>query len=155
MTAGSDSHLIDAWERFVAGQPPGEAVRAVVLESWQRSRRAGVDARVEQPPRQVPDLAARLAAAERLLEVAVPHLDWIDRALGDVPHAVYLVDRDGVVLAARGNDATMLERYGLRPGFDWSERARGTNGAGTALAAGEPVLIWGAEHFVRALHDAV
>lgn len=154
MTAEPDSRLIDAWERFVAGQPPGEAVRAVVLESWQRSRHAGVDPRAPYRPRQVDDVAARLAAAERLLEVAAPHLDWIDRALGDVPHAVSVVDRDGVVLAARGNDA-LLEHHRLRPGFDRSERAMGTNGAGTALAAGEPVLVWGPEHFVQALHDAV
>lgn len=155
MTADTESRLIDAWRRFVGGQPPGDAVRPLVLASWERSRRAGVDPIAPCRVRRVDDLAVRLAAGERLLEVARPHLEWIDRALGDVPHVVYVADRDGVVLTARGTDEATLDRYALRPGVDRSEGALGTNGAGAALAAGEPVLVWGAEHFVQALHDAV
>src|SRR5262249_52693870 len=41
---------------------------------------------------------------------------------------------------------------GRAPGEDWSERTAGTNGAGLALAVGEPVAMVGAEHFVERLH---
>ena len=38
-----------------------------------------------------------------------------------------MTDADGIVLYSKGTDFLMMA-YGLRPGFDWSERTMGTNG---------------------------
>ena len=46
------------------------------------------------------------------------------------------------------------EAWGVRPGHDWSEAAMGTNGAGTAIAAGQPVAVVGGEHYQQAFHGA-
>jgi transcriptional regulator of acetoin/glycerol metabolism len=66
---------------------------------------------------------------------------------------VYITDADGIVLHSVGNDATM-RAYGLVPGFDWSECKMGTNGAGTALATGQPVAVIGSEHYRLPFREA-
>jgi PAS domain S-box-containing protein len=143
------------WKRFLQGLPPGGCLRLGILDSWDRSRAAGVD---PEPPRFQPsrvgddDLERRLEANADLLAVARPHLEWASTALSQVPHVVYLTDRDGIVLHATGTGPRRRD-LGLLPGYDWSERTTGTSGAGTALAANQPVAVVGAEHFNRWLHD--
>ncbi|WP_346656894.1 GAF domain-containing protein [Streptomyces sp. F001] len=48
---------------------------------------------------------------------------------------------------------TNLNRVQLAPGHVFAERYVGTNGIGTALASGRPVMIAGMEHYVEALRD--
>jgi PAS domain S-box-containing protein len=121
---------------------------AIVVQSWQRSQCAGVER--DQPPsfRRVggDELKRRQSENRALLAAAVPHVRWLSQWFQQRPHVVYLVDRDGIVLHAEG-DADAIERYALSPGFDWSESVMGTNGAGTALAAGVPVAVIGCEHW--------
>jgi PAS domain S-box-containing protein len=93
-----------------------------------------------------------LQANAEMLSVARPHVDWASRALSLTPHVVYVTDRDGIVLYAAGNQAQMQE-LGLVPGYDWSERTMGTNGAGTAIAANQPVAVSGPEHYCSPFHD--
>jgi PAS domain S-box-containing protein len=143
------------WQRFREGLPPAGCLRLVILDSWGRSRAAGV---APEPPRFQPsrvsddDLERRLKADADLLAVARPHLQWASTALSPVPHVVYLTDRDGIVLHATGTGPQLCD-LGLLPGYDWSERATGTNGAGTALAANQAVAVVGPEHFNRWLHE--
>ena len=149
------SEKLVQWQRFVGDLGPDAALRSVILESWERSRAFGVDptpTRVE--PRRVSDeeLALRLASNAELIETGRPHLEWLSAALHDVQHVVYIADRDGIVLVSTGNDPDSLQSLGLTPGHDWSETIMGTNGAGTALAVGEPVSIKGAEHFAAPFH---
>ena len=128
----------------------------IVVRSWERSQAAGVE-RHEQPTfRRLPadELQRRQAANRTLLDVAIPHLRWLSHWFRQRPHVVYLVDREGIVLHAEG-DADAIARYRLAPGFDWSERQMGTNGAGTALAAGVPVAIVGCDHWSECWKDAV
>ncbi len=127
----------------------------MILDSWGRSRAASVD---PEPPRFQPsrvgddDLERRLEADADLLAVARPHLEWVSTTLCQVPHVVHLTDRDGIVLHSTGTDPQRRD-LGLLPGSDWSERTTGTSGAGTALAANQPVAVAGPEHFNRWLHD--
>jgi transcriptional regulator of acetoin/glycerol metabolism len=147
--------LFAEWKRFLEGLPPGGCLRLVILDSWGRSRAAGVD---PEPPRFQPsrvgddDLERRLEADADLLAVAGPHLVWASTALSQVPHVVYLTDRDGIVLHSTGTGPQRRD-LGLLPGSDWSECTTGTSGAGTALAANQPVAVVGPEHFNRWLHD--
>ena len=45
----------------------------------------------------------------------------------------------------------LVEEINFRPGANWAEDSAGTNGPGTALAAGKPVEVFASEHFVAAL----
>jgi len=123
-------------------------VNPILIRSWQRSQSAGVSR--DEPPafRRVSavELRARQEANRLLLEVAVPHLQWLSRWFHDRPHVAYLVDRDGIVLHAEG-DTDAIAQYALSPGYDWSESQMGTNGAGTALVSGVPVAVIGCDHW--------
>jgi PAS domain S-box-containing protein len=147
---------ISAWRQFIEGLPVEHPIRQVILESWRRSRDAGVEPEPQQLPlRRVPneDLQPRLAANDVLIHAARPHLYTLSQFMLGRAHVAYLVDRDGIVLDAVGNSDGMMEQFGLLPGYDWSEDTMGTNGAGTALATKQPVAVVGAEHFSQRFHD--
>lgn len=124
-------------------------LRPVIQQSWKRSRASGVD---PDPPalplRKVSryELSARLDLNRNLLAAAKPRLETYSEQLHGVKHVIYVVDSDGIVLFSAG-DPELRKRYGLAPGYDWSERRMGTNGAGTALATGQPITVEGDEHY--------
>jgi PAS domain S-box-containing protein len=151
---GPTKDVLGQWQRFVRGQPLDSLPRSDIYESWLRCRGAGIDAEPGQVLlRRVAeeDLRQRLQAHADVLAVARPHLDWVSGALNLVPHVVCLTDRDGVVLYSIGNYLPMQD-VGLVAGCDWSERTMGTNGAGTALVANQPVAVLGPEHYCSPLH---
>jgi transcriptional regulator with XRE-family HTH domain len=147
-----------AWAQYVDGFPTRSAVRPVIADSWSRSQSHGVEPRPRPVQfRRLPAeaLERRLAAQTELVSVARPHLRWVSRQLAAVEHVIYLTDAEGIVLAAEANKPELVERWGLSPGYDWSEATMGTNGAGTALRTGRVSAVLGPEHFVEAFHDAV
>jgi len=98
------------------------------------------------------ELASRLGANQLLVEVAVPHLQWVSGWFQHRRHVAYVVDADGIVLKSFG-DPVLIATCGLSPGTDWSESVMGTNGAGTALAARSPVAVIGCDHWAEAWRD--
>jgi transcriptional regulator of acetoin/glycerol metabolism len=138
--------------RLVQARPPEHPARWVIVASWDRCAHLSPHAAPE--PRRVDDadLRARLARNAALVEAAAPRLEGLLRALRGKSNVAYVTDADGIVLASRG-DARELERLGLLAGYDRSEARLGTNGAGTCLVAGRPVLVAGREHFAAAFHD--
>src|SRR5688572_14950794 len=137
--------------RFTDGGP----LKPVIVQSWQRSGAAGVDRESSPVFRQVPleDLTRRQGVNRLLVDTATPHLRWLSEWFHDRPHVAYLVDADGIVLTSEG-DQNAIAMYRLSPGYDWSEAAMGTNGAGTALASGTPVAVVGCDHWSTAWKDA-
>lgn len=151
-----DTQVFVEWKRFLSGSPTDIAVRPVILDSWTRCVRFGMSAEPQSiNPQRVADdeLAQRLQNNDELVETTRRYLRLISTALEPIKHAAYLVDRQGIVLESCGNAPDLSRNVGLLPGYDWSERAMGTNGPGTALATGRPVAVIGAEHFMRCLHD--
>ncbi|MFO8175739.1 MAG: PAS domain S-box protein [Longimicrobiales bacterium] len=73
--------------------------------------------------------------------------------LSDQPHLIALSDADGLVIrmwVGPGLDEDDLRRSNLSLGASWHEKDIGTNGIGTCLATGEPVILIGPEHFQSA-----
>lgn len=143
------------WKRFVQGLPPEGPLRKVILESWRRSRADGIDpvpSQLSLRRMTAEDLQARLDTNRELIDIATLHLDWISSSLAQILHAVFLVDRDGIVLYATGNDPRMRESFHVEPGYDWSERKMGTNAVGTALAGNQAIAVSGPEHFIQLFH---
>src|SRR5262249_35507734 len=137
--------ICDLWDAFVTGGELNGQPRPLIRDSWLRSRSAAVEPRAALPRRVTdPELNDRLKANTEMVAAARPHLEWLAGALRDALHAVCPTDAAGMVLVALG--------AGRAPGEDWSERTAGTNGAGLALAVGEPVAMVGAEHFAERLH---
>jgi PAS domain S-box-containing protein len=139
-------------ESRVGGHLP---TNLLIQQSWYRSAAANVSAESAPPSRRVAaaELQRRQDANALLIQVAAPHLHWLAEAFSTRHRVAYLVDADGIVLHTTG-DADAVASFGLAPGFDWSEPAMGTNGAGTALVAKQPVAIVGCDHWSAAWHNA-
>ena len=142
-----------AWQRFLdfgLSALTGSSVRAVIANSWQRARDQGVNPLM-------PGIAA------------VPDDDWVDSfvarndfgiagkavlldlapVLKETRHVGMVADAAGRIFYAVGDSITrgILEDANVRPGVSGSEALSGTNGVGTSLATGAPVLVFGPEHF--------
>ncbi len=144
------------WEEFLATSNHQAPLKDVILHSWERSRDAGLDpqaAKVELKRIDDGELERRIADNRNLLEIATPHLAWASLILSQIPHVVYITDCEGIILSSTGSDTAAMQVFGLIPGYDWSEPVMGTNGAGTALAAGRPVAVIGSEHYLAPFHD--
>lgn len=129
------------------------AAQSGVAASWRRcfdkhSLDPGTaSARDERDPER---LASQRERLERLLRVAEPRLDDLYRMVGHCGRAIFLTDADGLVLTGRtrGADAAAFSDWGLEPGRDWSEEVQGTNGIGTCLIEGRPLVIHRDQHYL-------
>ncbi|MER5872981.1 GAF domain-containing protein [Streptomyces sp. NPDC002044] len=129
-------------------------VRAVIARSWRRCARARVSP--ECAPRvELAEAELRRYRAEHPLARVMPVFRDLVGAFA--AHGAYLMavcDARGSLLWVEGEPGTLrrAERLGFVPGTRWSETAMGTNAPGTAVAVGEPVQVFGAEHFSRRVH---
>ena len=159
------SRLRAAHEQFLAGASlslgesgarPGKpgTVRRVVLDSWFRSRRSGID-----PERPVPPmgLAPDELRAYRRTHVLAPLMPIVRRLLidgtGSDGMVVALADVSGRLLWVDGDRKVRrdIEDVGFVEGARWAEQDAGTNAPGMALASDHEVQIFTAEHFARAV----
>ncbi|WP_276520679.1 helix-turn-helix domain-containing protein [Tomitella gaofuii] len=127
-------------------------VRAVVLESWERSRCSGVDPEAESAGVAFGDADLREYRAVHPLASVLPVVRTllVDDAV-DAELLVAISDADGRLLWVEG-DTSMRDRaaaMAFAEGADWSESAMGTNAPGTSLALDHCVQLFGAEHFAR------
>ncbi|MFE4258393.1 transcriptional regulator [Streptomyces sp. NPDC056883] len=129
-------------------------VRAVIARSWRRCARARVSP--ECTPRL--ELAGPELRSYReqhpLARVLPLFRDLVGAFASDGAHLLAVCDARGSLLWVEGEPATMrrAEGLGFVPGAHWAETAMGTNAPGTAVAVGEPVQVFGAEHFSRRVH---
>ncbi|GAB2463345.1 GAF domain-containing protein [Xylanimonas ulmi] len=134
----------------VQAPPTPAELSALLRASWARSRPLP---RTRATPRRAlsDDEAARRLRAGPLC----PHLAVIETLLAptvrDEGLVLVVADPRGRVLAVHGSSDARRRagNAGVRAGYDWSERVVGTSGLGTAVAAGRPVRVCGAEHWAR------
>ncbi|MFI7067301.1 sigma-54-dependent Fis family transcriptional regulator [Kribbella sp. NPDC050124] len=126
-------------------------VRNSIRMSWQRSQASAVD--TDQP---APAYFAGLDFDTTLSRAARPVIDALSSELTDEPVCIILTDAKGIVLDRRGGDRSLIRRLDavdLAPGFRYAESEVGTNGIGTALEVGGPILVLGAEHYTGVLRN--
>jgi transcriptional regulator of acetoin/glycerol metabolism len=139
-----------ARERFLAvGEALTGTVREQILNSWRRSRFAGVDAgRIDSPYRGDIDTDSRLSRG------AAPVLDRLEHELGDTAMTVILSDPEAWILDRRCADRALrrrLDSVSLAPGFSYAEEFVGTNGIGTTIEEQSAMWVSGPEHFSERL----
>lgn len=120
-------------------------VREVIDRSWRRCVGESVPARLTPAP-----YPGGIVADSALQEAAVPVLSRLAEHMSDVPVAMFLCDETGNILIRKADEPrqrTQLDKVSAVEGFDFSERAIGTNGLGTVLAERRPILVQGNEHF--------
>jgi len=141
------------------GPMPGELAASVaqqIAQAHERSTAFGLR-RTEAADLQPVDaeaLAWMVARNEALFAHARPVMETLSAQIAGTQSMVLLTDAQGVVLHALGDDEFLdrASRVALRPGAAWSERSKGTNAIGTALALGEALQVNGSEHFLQANH---
>jgi sigma-54 dependent transcriptional regulator, acetoin dehydrogenase operon transcriptional activator AcoR len=128
-------------------------VRPAILASWRRSRDLKVAAdKIELP--YIPDADIDTPFTRS----AEPVLCRLHEQLDREPVSIILTDPTGLVLSRRTGDADLdrhLDSILLAPGFSYAEQFAGTNGIGTALAAGTATQVFGHEHYAENLEDLV
>ncbi|MFD9007872.1 GAF domain-containing protein [Streptomyces sp. NPDC059552] len=129
-------------------------VRAVIARSWRRCARARVSP--ECAPRvELGDAELRAYREEHPLARVMPLFrDLVGAFAAHGAHLLAVCDVRGSLLWVEGEPGTLrrAEGLGFVPGARWAETAMGTNAPGTAVATGEPVQVFGAEHFSRRVH---
>lgn len=121
------------------------AVREPILRSWRRS--AGESVPTDRVAFNYLDPRGR---SELLCRSAHPVLDRLQTDLEGLGVAVFLSDHQGRILSRRtGSPAqrNKLDNACAAEGFDFSERAVGTNAIGTVLEDKTALFVRGGEHF--------
>lgn len=155
--SGDDNPLLRAAADRMAflefGRPSVAGVSDLVVASWERSRDAGVD--VVRP---ISTFTDEIDTDSLLARCARPVLKQLgdDTSPADLPLAIGLTDRRVRVVERIDTSATatrLFDRVQYAPGFDFSEAAVGTNGAGTVFESGQPASIVGPEHYSESLEN--
>ena len=148
-----ERQVMTAWESFVTDgdEQSYSNIRSMVRESWQRCKSNGLDARgFAATLRNDQDYLHQLQQDNHeLLTAAAGSLAMLKHLLDNASAMIILTDRDGVILESFGDNRTIESGRDihLEVGGGWSEKTAGTNGIGTALRTGKPVLVHAAEHY--------
>ncbi len=130
-----------------------EAARSAVAASWLRcfsKHNLDPTAHKAEAHRDSGRLGRQIDALGRLVRVAEPRLDDLSRLLCHTGRAILLTDEEGLIVLGRIRpaDEAMFQQAGLAVGADWGEAVQGTNGIGTCLAEGRPVIIHRDQHYL-------
>ena len=87
-----------------------------------------------------------------LYQHAAPIMETLYQQIANTQSMVLLTARSGMILHSLGDDDFLekASQVALRPGVDWSEKSKGTNAIGTALAEECPVVVHGEQHYLAA-----
>jgi hypothetical protein len=154
--AGDDprelSHLLNAaHDRFLStGRSWG--VRPLIVKSWKRCVRSGLDPEQSIAPVDLVDDALEIWRSSHPLSSVMAIIRRL--LVEDATEAGLLVavsDAAGRLLWVEGDRGlrTRAERMHFVEGALWSEDQAGTNAPGTSLALDQPVQIFAAEHLAR------
>jgi hypothetical protein len=153
--------LRDAWEDFIEDRLRGDDedpgtpdVRGPIVDSWLRSREAGVDPTGRLPAMSVVELnGARAMWEEHPLRRAGPLIEHcMAETLLDADNLLVVSDADGMLLSIKGDTQLRnraADEMNFVEGALWSEQSAGTNAIGTAMAAAHAVQVFAAEHFTE------
>jgi transcriptional regulator of acetoin/glycerol metabolism len=127
---------------------------ALIGSSRQRSREYGLE-EYDRPDLSTAARGLMNQALEEnrfLYQHAAPVMETLYEQIANTHSMVLLTARSGMILHSLG-DADFLEKasqVALQPGVDWSEKGKGTNAIGTALAEEKPIVVHGDQHFLQA-----
>lgn len=157
MASGDDprhyARLLSAvYDAAMAGGRAPARPRTVISDSWGRARVAGVDPDVSAGDPVLTDLEIRRQSSG--LSGVLDHLvHGLESVVAD-DNILVVADATGRVLWRSGASRVLqrADRLGFVEGADWAENTVGTNAIGTALAYGQAVQVFSAEHYVRSHH---
>lgn len=145
------------WDTYIAGDLPMPAkdpeIRDFIYASWKRSKEHNVSPlEVKNKLLSEQELDIVLKSNKKLIDTAHPYLQSIYSFIKGTNFLLALTDNRGYVIDLLGDDTMIRSRTnesGLTIGCCRSEEYAGTNGIGTCLMVGNPIQIWGCEHYIK------
>lgn len=138
--------------------PTDEIPSTDILDSWARCADAGLDARAAPrlPVVASGELTRRREQADYVRRLALAELETLFHQIAGSNFLLAFADSEGVILDLYADNRFAMSSSGeaIRVGSQWTEQVAGTNGLGTALAAGKSVAVNGPEHFFTC-YDAI
>ncbi|WP_408058886.1 sigma-54-dependent Fis family transcriptional regulator [Undibacterium hunanense] len=128
--------------------------RMMIEQAHERSAAYGIprSAAPDYGPLGKTDLKALLEQNRVLHRHAVPVMETLYEQIINTHNMVILTDVNGLIIHTLG-DADFLEKadkVALSPGVAWSERSKGTNAIGTAIAEKTPTIVHADQHYLEA-----
>lgn len=149
-----NSQYIKEWENFIkTGEVDTSVMRREIIDSWYRSKKYGVDPlstkiKIELTGHK---LEQTKKVFKPILDIALPFMEMIYDAVGEIGMVVSFTDADGFIMASLG-DENVFSELQLHTGKNISEEQVGTNAIGIALKKGVALQVLGAEHYRKAYH---
>lgn len=154
--------LFSYWDQYIRdGEdlPEKLDMRPIIYESWKRSKAKNVyPFEVKDAKLSPTELRYAFTRNKALMTVAHSYIMNLYSYVKGSNFAIALTDNRGFVLDLVGQDKEIQQRAkksGLSVGCNRSEEYSGTNGIGTCLATGQPIQIWGREHYIEPHHSYV
>jgi transcriptional regulator of acetoin/glycerol metabolism len=99
------------------------------------------------------EIRLQMEEREEFMRIAEPEIERLFRQLVDSEYLVSLAAPGGAMVLFRCDYQYLSELAGsgVIPGSIWSEDQQGTNGVGTCLRVGKPVIIAGTQHYGSAI----
>lgn len=148
--------LARTYEAAMAGHVPPDRPRPVIVESWSRLRRQGLDPDrgSARTPLSATELERRRVRSGLTGDALAILRNGLTSTAEDAGHVMVVVDADGWILWREGSSPVRRRADGLGfgEGACWAEDTVGTNAIGTALVQGRAVQVHSAEHYVRTHH---
>jgi transcriptional regulator of acetoin/glycerol metabolism len=134
------------------GVVPREFVSRQIFDSWNRCLEMGLDPTRKPEPEILGrhDLENCLEENRSLVSFAALEMQNLYQQIAGSNFVILFADKNGVILKSildASLDADSLECF--TPGSIWSEKCKGTNALGTALACRQVSMVHAGEHFYR------
>ena len=145
------------WGEFIRDEKVDEKiVRPVILESWKRSKKSGIDPNNKLfTSLKNEELIKRLKGSKKLIKISSPLLGILASSVRGSGFRIDLFDKDVCILKQWGDSETLENSYklGSCPGACKSEKSAGTNAIGLARFLKTPIQLVGPEHYNARLHQ--
>lgn len=149
-----NEELRQSWLNFIENnQVHEQAIRKIILASWQRCLKLGVDPYQKEVTKVcTPDEFNQvLEENEFLIRISLPVMEKLYEFVVGSGFTVTLADRQGILLKVIGDEGIRerVKKGNFTEGAYWCESYAGTNAIGTCLAIAKPIQIFAHEHFCR------
>ena len=123
-----------------------------VADSWRRCKGGyRLDPNSRSAPNMLTDSELRVSRepVSKIISYAQEELDRLYAILREAGYVILLCNSEGIAIHHRGNpsQAEEFKRWGIWLGGVWSEEVKGTNGIGTCITEGRPVIVHRGQHY--------
>jgi len=148
------------WKKFISGIPANQIdttiVSETILQSWERSRKYGIDPflRKINIVLKGPELDTLLGKNAELIHTSEPFLDQLYQCIKGSRFVCTLCDHEGYILKIVGDEDIInnVKEGTFIVGALTSENSIGPNGIGAVLIQDKPIQVFATEHYCISFH---